>query len=286
MRETLGRGVGPVRSRKGIVDVDIAKFGQLYIQKGRYNGKQLVPEAWVEAATSMQTSNGSNPTSDWDQGYGYQFWRCRHNAFRGDGAFGQFCVVMPDQDTVVAINSGVKDLPAVLNLVWDRLLPALEPSPLAANPAAESALKAKLTSLKIPTVSGSPSNEIAKQVTGKKFAFASNPLKVESVALQSDPSGGETTMLLRLDGKDQKIACGPGTWVKGRAALGPLVDQPAFASGAWTGEDTFSAKICFVETPFLATIKLKFDGEEVSMDTESNVGFGATKQPTLKGKAE
>ena len=57
---------------------DIARFGQLYLQKGQWQGKQLVPEAWVHAATARQTSNGSNPKSDWEQGYGYQFWRCRH----------------------------------------------------------------------------------------------------------------------------------------------------------------------------------------------------------------
>src|SRR4051812_18791584 len=102
---------------------DIAKFGQLYLQKGSWHGKQLVPAAWVEAATSRQTSNGSNPKSDWDQGYGYQFWRCRHGAYRGDGAFGQFCMVLPEQDAVIAITSGVKDMQAVMNLVWEKLLP-------------------------------------------------------------------------------------------------------------------------------------------------------------------
>src|SRR5262245_43043714 len=102
---------------------DIAKFGQLYLQKGMWNGKQLVPAAWVEAATARQTSNGSNPMSDWEQGYGYQFWRCRHDAYRGDGAFGQYCVVLPEQDAVIAITSGVRDMQAVLNLVWDKLLP-------------------------------------------------------------------------------------------------------------------------------------------------------------------
>src|ERR1043166_2013844 len=69
---------------------DIAKFGQLYLQKGNWNDKQLIPAAWVAMATSKQTSNGSNPKSDWNQGYGFQFWRCRHNAYRGDGAFGQY----------------------------------------------------------------------------------------------------------------------------------------------------------------------------------------------------
>src|SRR5262245_27028568 len=73
---------------------DIARFGQLYLQKGKWRGKQLVPLAWVEGATSYQTSNGSNPRSDWDQGYGYQFWRCRNGAYRGDGAFGQYCIVL------------------------------------------------------------------------------------------------------------------------------------------------------------------------------------------------
>jgi CubicO group peptidase (beta-lactamase class C family) len=77
---------------------DIAKFGQLYLQKGQWEGKQLVPKSWVAAATARQTSNGSSPTSDWDQGYGYQFWRCRHGGYRGDGAFGQYCIVLPKED--------------------------------------------------------------------------------------------------------------------------------------------------------------------------------------------
>src|SRR5882672_7410633 len=75
---------------------DIARFGQLYLQKGKWNGKQLIPPEWVEMATTKQVSNGSNPKSDWDQGYGFQFWRCRNGAYRGDGAFGQYCIVLPE----------------------------------------------------------------------------------------------------------------------------------------------------------------------------------------------
>ncbi len=71
---------------------DIAKFGQLYLQKGMWNGKQLIPAEWIEAATSRQVSNGQDAKSDWAQGYGYQFWRCRGGHYRGDGAFGQYCV--------------------------------------------------------------------------------------------------------------------------------------------------------------------------------------------------
>lgn len=128
---------------------DIAKFGQLYLQEGKWNGKQVVPAAWVEQATSRQVSNGSDPERDWDQGYGFQFWRCRHGAFRGDGANGQFCVVMPEQDAVLAITADTRDMQAELNVVWDKLLPALEPSPLPANEEAERKLKDKLASLEV-----------------------------------------------------------------------------------------------------------------------------------------
>ncbi len=127
--ETSPQGISTGGYGLSIRTEDIARFGQLYLQKGKWNGKPLIPEAWVEAATARQTSNGSNPRSDWEQGYGYQFWRCRHGAYRGDGAFGQFCVVMPEQDAVIAITSGVKSMQSVLDLVWDKLLPAMKPAP-------------------------------------------------------------------------------------------------------------------------------------------------------------
>jgi CubicO group peptidase (beta-lactamase class C family) len=128
---------------------DIAKFGQLYLQKGKWNGKQLLPEAWVEQATSKQVSNGSNPASDWDQGYGFQFWRCRHGAYRGDGAFGQYCIVLPEQDAVVVMTADTKDMQGQLNLVWDKLLPAFKSSPLPANDAERENLRALAGNLKV-----------------------------------------------------------------------------------------------------------------------------------------
>ena len=103
---------------------EIARFGQLYLQKGVWNGRQLIPAAWIAEATAMQTSNGSAPTSDWDQGYGYQFWRSRHG-YRGDGAFGQYMLILPEQDAVVAITSGVRNMQSVMDLVWNKLLPAM-----------------------------------------------------------------------------------------------------------------------------------------------------------------
>jgi CubicO group peptidase (beta-lactamase class C family) len=127
---------------------DIAKFGQLYLQKGKWNGKQLLPAEWVKQASSKQVSNGSDPQGDWDQGYGFQFWRCRHGAFRGDGKDGQFCIVLPEQDAVVAITANTSDMQAELNIVWDKLLPAFGDKPKPENPEEQARLKAVIAKLK------------------------------------------------------------------------------------------------------------------------------------------
>jgi CubicO group peptidase (beta-lactamase class C family) len=272
---------------------DIAKFGQLYLQKGKWNGKQLVPEAWIAAATARQTSNGSNPKSDWDQGYGYQFWRCRHGAYRGDGAFGQYCVVLPEQDAVIAITSGVKNMQAVLDLVWDELLPAFKSETLPPDDAARAKLAEKLKSLTLHPQDGAVKPGSSVQALGKTYKFPANDRKLEAVALERS-GDGPTTLVIRTNGVDRRVACAPGSWTKGRIALGggdrlssgDPVEQPVAASGAWTADDVFTTKLVFVETPFLATLHFKFDGGQVHLTSESNVGFGPTKSPELVGKAE
>ena len=120
---------------------DIAKFGQFYLQKGMWNGKQLLNAEWIENATSKHISNGTDPNSDWAQGYCFQFWRCRYNVYRGDGAYCQFCVVMPDQNMVVAINSDCGNYQGILNVLFDNLIPAAKDAPLAENPDAIKTLR-------------------------------------------------------------------------------------------------------------------------------------------------
>ena len=128
---------------------DIAKFGQLYLQQGQWNGKQLLTPEWIALATSKQVSNGSDPVKDWDQGYGFQFWRCRHNAFRGDGKDGQFCIVMPEHDAVIAITAHTGDMQSELNLVWDFLLPAFADQALPENPDEQAKLQETLGKLEV-----------------------------------------------------------------------------------------------------------------------------------------
>jgi CubicO group peptidase (beta-lactamase class C family) len=263
---------------------DIARFGQLYLQKGKWQGRQLVPAAWVEAATSFQTSNGSSPKSDWDQGYGYQFWRCRHGAYRGDGAFGQYCIVLPQQDAVIAITSGLRDMQAVLNLVWEKLLPGLGGSKLPRDEAAEEKLRRTLKNLSLRSPEGLAAlPETADQVFGHKYLFPANARKLESIALESKQPGA-TTIVARFNGIEERIECGHNNWRKGQAAWGAQKPQPIAAGGAWTAADTFTAKIALSETPFVYTINLKFSGAELRYKHEANVGFGPAGEPELVGR--
>jgi CubicO group peptidase (beta-lactamase class C family)/predicted glycoside hydrolase/deacetylase ChbG (UPF0249 family) len=113
---------------------DMAKLGQFYLQKGKWEGKQLLPESWFDEATSAKITQpavwvkaGTKPEdSDYLQGYCYQMWRCRHNAFRADGANGQFIIVLPDKDAVIVLTANITDMQSELNLVWKYLLPALK----------------------------------------------------------------------------------------------------------------------------------------------------------------
>ena len=138
--QTCPRGVNTGGFGLSIKTEDIARFGQLYLQRGMWQGRRLLPEAWVADASAAQVSNATNTEVDWQQGYGYQFWRCRHGAYRGDGAFGQFCVILPDQDAVVAITAGSPNMQAVLNLIWTHLLPAMPVSGGGPAPRAEDAV--------------------------------------------------------------------------------------------------------------------------------------------------
>ena len=258
---------------------DIAKFGQLLLNRGQWEGRQLVPEAWVEAATARQIANGSRPDSDWDQGYGYQFWRCRHGAYRGDGAFGQYCVVLPDEDAVLAITSGTRDMQRVLDLAWEKLLPAFRRVPLPADDAAAGKLAAKLAALQVPLP---PSGAAPPGVDDEVFTFDDNAAKLESVAIVSGAEGD--AVVFRAAGKEERIECGRGAWRRGDVAWGGYPPRPAAVAGGWEG-NTFTLRICFVETPFVSTVRMAVAGDEVRMASEGNVGFGPVKQPELVARA-
>jgi hypothetical protein len=88
-----------------------------------------------------------------------------------------------------------------------------------------------------------------------------------------------------MDGRDFEIPAGFKQWKMGRMAYGPLSEQPVACSGAWTGSDTYTFRLCFNETPTSITVKLGPDEAGLKYEAEYNVAFGPTKPPPLIGRA-
>lgn len=265
---------------------DIACFGQLYLDQGQWQGKQIVPAAWIAEATAKQVNNDNNPKSpiDWQQGYGYQFWRCRYNVYRGDGAFGQYCIVMPDQDAVLAITSGVPDMQAVLNLVWKHLLPAMQDAPLRENSKAHKALEKRLKNLEICPVQGEAASPLAAKVSSKTYRFGKNKQGLRSLHCEFGRKGAVLTM--QTAAGEDRIELGQNAWKDGTALFDRGETRPVMAGGAWTGPDTYTAQLCFYTTPFIATTTLRFEGDTVHYHSKINVGFGPKRGRALVGRAK
>ncbi|MBI1258043.1 MAG: serine hydrolase [Chloroflexi bacterium] len=261
---------------------DAAKFGQLYLQKGVWQGQQLLPEGWAEEATRLQIANGPGIQIDWAQGYGYQFWRGRHKTYRGDGVFGQWCIVMPEQEAVLAITSGLDifDSQEPLNLVWELLLPAFSPGAIPEDSAAHEALAAKLSSLSFAPVQGKQSAPIAAEVSGQTYVVDDNALNLETIALNFTEAG--CIVSIKTAAGEETIRCGYGAWQRDQTTTlfrQPLVFErtPVAVSGAWTADETFTMICRLYETPFFHTLDCHFVGDELMIETRINVSLESTK---------
>lgn len=157
-------GIGELRWAQPIAGLDlgfsgvhttldaIARLGQLHLDDGVWDGQRLLPEGWVAQASSVQSDNSMRDQPDWQQGYGFQLWMSQHG-YRGDGAFGQYMVVLPEHDVVVAMFSCIEDMQVVVDLMWEHLLPAFEgsPSPGDGDGDGDDVLASRLAGLALPT---------------------------------------------------------------------------------------------------------------------------------------
>jgi CubicO group peptidase (beta-lactamase class C family) len=265
---------------------DLAKFGQLYLQGGSWGGAQVLSPEWVAAATSSQISTG-NRDNNWGHGYGYQFWQSQVG-YRADGSLGQFTFVLPEQDIVLAITSGTTDTNGVMNLVWQQLLPAVQAASLPENPAALAALTGRLQALALPVPTGAMSSARLGDVSRARYVAAQNSQGIQAVVL--DFAG--PTPVLSIEDADgvHAIEVGLGAWVRGRTGfkkrINELFDTPEqgiAAIGAWSAEDTFTAKLCFNETPYTLNASFKFQAEQVLVDMGYNVRWGNATEPQIIG---
>src|SRR5260221_842213 len=262
---------------------DLAKFGELFLQKGKWNGKQVLPSSWVEEASTMKiiqdpsAPQAKKDSSDWLQGYCFQMCRSRHNSYRADGAFGQYILVWPELDAVVAVTSETANMQSELNLIWQYIYPAFENKKLPADPTTNTALKARLAALALPLPSPSTQASTESRISGTTFNTYTGDRSLRGYRLGF--ANGLCTLDLITDSASYPLQFGQGKWIPAETKkYGPYLVATARAnrkglppfkvtgSYGWKDEKTLELTLRYIESPHTETLRFTFDKDQTSLD--------------------
>ena len=240
-----------------ITTESLAALGELYLRDGVWRGRRLLPEGWVTASAQAQIGTADRDSIDSTLGYGYGMWVSRHG-FRADGAFGQFALVLPDQDAVIAITAGTLESQALLDQVWTHLLPALGAATLEADPAAQRDLTDRLARLKMVDRPHERSQNATWRATGP-IPIAPGLDDGGWYPALSDPELTRTaegwSLAFLENGQRITVPCGDGVRVCSALAH-PTGRAVPVAVSVWTIEGRATVDLVFVETPHCLRLDL------------------------------
>lgn len=257
---------------------EMARFAQFVANKGSWEGKQLLNPEWFDMATSKQIENagagwGGDP--DWQAGYCFQFWRCApEGVFRGDGAYGQYGVVMTKQDAVLVIHSASLKLQAVLTAAWDNLLPSMNDGPLPEDHNAYHRLQKRLERLELnpmlgvhnPGAEGSLDGAVyvpakpmpcLRDIVGGPGCFIPEGGSLESVTFKFE--GTKARIICKEDRGEYTLDLG----MDGHFAKSVVRGVPFGANSCWRAHDTLEVHLVNTKMVMGKRFLLKFSGSEL-----------------------
>lgn len=258
----------------------LAKFGQLLLNRGKWEGKQLVPASWVEQMMSKQMETGGD-------GYGYQMWLCEYpGAVRIDGALGQYVLIIPDKDMVVVITEcTLIDGRTQRRLVWKRLLPEVGDTPLMPGKAYKQ-LQKKQSTYQLPVVQGKATSALSREYAGKRIELGQNKFGWQSLNLQFKPKEVVLT-ITETNGNSYDLLFGYKQWLKVSTEVHPPysitsvdsfkgIEGPFWVAGsyAWAEPKVLELKAHYVNWISALDIKLRFEGESVDLTIKENYSSG------------
>ena len=265
---------------------DMARFMQFVADKGRWEGRQLLNAAWFEEATAKHIENrgagwGGDP--DWQQGYGYQFWRCEPDGvFRGDGAFGQYGVVLPRQDAVVVIQSASCRLQAVLTALWECLLPAMAGAPLPENPADFTELSFRLSRLELTPLFGMRNPGAEASLNGAVYTpvgaapslpdliggigrFTPDNARLEQLTFRFE--GDDVALLVRQSDGEFPLKIG----MNGHFVPTDLSGLPYAACGGWRARNKLEVELRCTRYASGKHFLFTFEGDSLTLTGDSTI---------------
>ncbi|MDQ1914556.1 serine hydrolase [Paenibacillus sp. GD4] len=241
----------------------LARFGQLYLQDGVWNGVRILPEGWVERSTGNRIGTyGTRMMLDGKLGYGYQFWRIRNNGYCAFGMGGQLVIVLPDQELVFVTTANTLEYKdgqsRIIECFWSTIYAALMESggmPLPADVEAAQALRERLAKLSLFLPEEKTNSPLAETVTGRKWVLDSNRYGYTACEFVLD--GDRAGVFFHKDGEIMELPFGLGTWVQGTEPLTGQ-DTPSYGAAVWTDERTLVVIVHVIDPLQLFTFTCRF----------------------------
>ncbi len=263
----------------------LAKTGLLLLQKGKWNGKQLVSEEWVNSMMSNHIPVNGQRTDF----YGYQMWSCPpKGAFRADGRLGQYILVLPEQDMVVAITQCTWH--PQLRFVWEIMLPQLQNEPLLPGKDYQQ-LQKDIKRYRYPTLKGKAESPLMNRMIWKTYAFDKNEFEWKTLAFEQR----NKQMVMRVTdeyGKSYELLFGHEQWLTNKVDGYPLysmnarqkfkgIEGPFYVAGcyAWDKQALY-LKIEYVNWISAAEITLTTDGNQILLNVRKNY---QANEETMRG---
>ena len=268
----------------------LAKFGQLILNEGSWEGKQLVPAEWIREMCKKHRETGREV-------YGYHIWHCggHDGAVRADGALGQYVISVLDKDMVVVMTEATlgngRDQ---RRLIWDVLLPHIQDEPLPANKKDYQKLLKKQEGYKLAEVKGKASSAFASNWENKTIELGKNTFGWKSLKLNFGKK--EVTMTVtETNGKSYELPFGYQEWITTTFdsyppySITPIdrfkgLEGPYYASGsyAWISKEELQLKAHYVN--WVSALEMTFRLDE-NGEVKLNVQTNYIKKPySISGK--
>ncbi len=259
---------------------DLARFAQLVMNNGEFNGEQLIPADYVKAATSRQIDNSLSGHRTYlsGNGYGYQIWMTHDDSFSFLGMGGQLAVCVPKLDLLFVCTGDVQGNPTTYNAVfeelWKQVIEKITEKSLPKYPAEEKALKEQLASLKCVLPNGEKTSYLAEKINGVTYKLNENRMGIDTLRVDFEGENGEIT-LVRSD-EEKKIRFAMGEYLIGEFPETHYYDErigtPAnrkyrcMASALWTQPDKLAIRVYVIDNYFgNLNITLAYKGDEIAL---------------------
>ncbi|HEY8422871.1 MAG TPA: serine hydrolase [Thermoclostridium sp.] len=216
---------------------DMTRFALMCMNDGEYNGRQIVPREYIRDATSKQINTPLQYSIDEQQGYGYQFWRCRNNGFAMYGMGGQLAICLPDYNfilTTIADNQGIPyGIHGIYTALWNNILPYLkENNCVTADNASGEELKDRLSKLEVKAVKGSKTSPVVNDIKGKSYLLAPNQMGITECRLDFT-NENEGVFYYTNETGDHEIPFGIG---HNKQHIYPDINLMSISSAAWADD--------------------------------------------------